>query len=407
MFRFIHAADIHLDSPLKGLEAKEGAPVDQIRGATRVAFSRIIDLCLQEEVSFLLIAGDLYDGAWRDYSTGLFFNAELKRLQAKEIQVYLISGNHDAESKITSELRPPENVYTFPVTKPNSVRHSSLPVILHGQGFETAVVTTNLATAYPERVDSHFNIGLLHCSLGDKVGSSHATYAPCSLQDLRDKGYDYWALGHIHQTEVIATDPHIVYSGNPQGRHFNETGPRGCYLVDVDDELAVSSCQFLQTNSVLWEHITIDASDCVVLADLTDLLEAQLPELSSTTELLCLRCTLTGQTGLHGRLRTEPDALSAVLHDAFSKCETPVWLEKVRLETRPVLDRHQLAQQSDAARIIIERLEHAEEPRPSDKAARLLKSLDEQTKELLKSEPADWENFVLTTLEQKEANEAE
>src|SRR3974390_1395346 len=132
---FLHAADIHLDSPLNGLERYENAPVDRIRGATRRAFTRLIDLAIDKRVDFVLLAGDLYDGDWRDYNTGLFLARELRRLRDCHIPVFLIAGNHDAANKMTRSLRLPDNVRFFSQDRPETVALDALDVAIHGQSF--------------------------------------------------------------------------------------------------------------------------------------------------------------------------------------------------------------------------------------------------------------------------------
>jgi DNA repair exonuclease SbcCD nuclease subunit len=162
MFRFIHAADIHLDSPLLGLEKYEGAPAEEIRGATRKALENLVAVAIREKVDFVLIAGDLYDGEWKDAGTGLFFVRQTVRLREAGIPVFVISGNHDAQNKMTKELRFPENVVFFPHAKPATRRIENLEVAIHGQSYARADVTENLAANYPAAIDGAFNIGLLH-----------------------------------------------------------------------------------------------------------------------------------------------------------------------------------------------------------------------------------------------------
>ncbi|HEV3007227.1 MAG TPA: DNA repair exonuclease, partial [Pirellulales bacterium] len=175
MFKFIHAADIHLDSPLKGLEQYEGAPIDEIREATRRALANLVRLAIAEDVAFVLIAGDVYDGNWRDFKTGLYFAGEMSRLREAQIPVYLISGNHDAANRMTRSLELPANVTRLPSRKPATVRLDEIGVSIHGQGFASPAVLDNLAAAYPPATPGHFNIGLLHTSAG---GSQlHEPYA--------------------------------------------------------------------------------------------------------------------------------------------------------------------------------------------------------------------------------------
>ena len=144
-FSFIHAADIHLDSPLSGLSAYEGAPVDLLRNAPRAAFSNLIDEAIRERVDFMVIAGDLYDGAWRDFNTGLFFSGETGRLKREEIPVFIVHGNHDAESELTKQLMLPDNVKVFSTRKAETHHLEHLGVALHGQSFREAKTEENLA----------------------------------------------------------------------------------------------------------------------------------------------------------------------------------------------------------------------------------------------------------------------
>ena len=234
MAKFIHASDIHLDSPLRGLERYDGAPVEQIRQTTRMAMRNLVRAAIEEKVDFVMIAGDLYDGDWRDFNTGLFLLQQMSELRSADIRVFIVSGNHDAASQITRSLRMPKNVHLFPTDAPDTVILGELGVAIHGQGFAKEAVTANLAQGYPQAQAGLFNIGLLHTSVTGRDG--HEPYAPCSLADLLAKGYDYWALGHVHTREVLHEhDPWIVFPGNIQGRHIRETGAKGCMVVTVED----------------------------------------------------------------------------------------------------------------------------------------------------------------------------
>ena len=170
MFSFIHAADPHLDSPLQGLESHEGAPVALIRGATRRAMENLVQLAIDEQIDFLVIAGDVYDGDWKDYNTGLFFRGQMARLASKGIPVYLIAGNHDAASVISKKLGLPENVHVFSTRAAESKEVAEIPAVIHGRGFPNRAVPENLAKDYPPAVPGKFNLGLLHTSLTGKPG---------------------------------------------------------------------------------------------------------------------------------------------------------------------------------------------------------------------------------------------
>ena len=177
--KFIHAADIHLDSPLDGLSAYTDAPLTLLRTATREAFTRLITEAIDQAVDFMVLAGDLYDGTWRDHNTGIFFCGEMGRLKKAGIPVYLLFGNHDAESEMTKKLQLPDNVFVFEARKPCTWRIEPLRVALHGQSFRQKETTENLATDYPPPLAGWFNIGVLHTAL--EGNAAHARYAPLQL----------------------------------------------------------------------------------------------------------------------------------------------------------------------------------------------------------------------------------
>ncbi len=231
--KFIHAADIHLDSPLTGLSAYVDAPVEMLRTATRDAFTNLVTEAIELQVDFMVIAGDLYDGTWKDHNTGVYFCKEMGRLKRASIPVYVLFGNHDAESEMTKKLQLPDNVFTFETRKPTTFRLEHLKVALHGHSFKEKETTENLVTGYPAPVQGMFNIGVLHTAL--EGNSAHANYAPCSLDELHAKGYNYWALGHVHEHQIWKGASTVVFPGNLQGRHIRETGPRGAVLVTADE----------------------------------------------------------------------------------------------------------------------------------------------------------------------------
>jgi len=332
--KFIHAADVHLDSPLRGLERYEGAPVDEIRGATRRAFENLIQLAIDEEVAFVLLAGDLYDGDWKDYNTGLFFTRQMARLQDAGIGVFVVAGNHDAASQITKTLRPPQNVRVFATRAPETVLLEDLGVAIHGQGFATRAVTEDLTRRYPLADPDLFNVGLLHTSLDGRPG--HEVYAPCSLDGLRSRAYQYWALGHVHQREVVAEEPWVVFPGNTQGRHARETGPKGCSLVTVEAG-RLESVQHRALDVVRWASCSVDVADAQTLDDVYDRVGHALADAVGEAEgrLVAARVRLEGTCPADGRLRAAREqvtnqcrALAGIVGSG------DLWIEKVVLDTR-------------------------------------------------------------------------
>jgi DNA repair protein SbcD/Mre11 len=334
--KFIHAADIHLDSPLRGLERYEGAPVEAVRSATRDALVNLVQTAIDESVDLVLIAGDLYDGDWKDYNTGLFLVAQLRRLHEAGIRVLLISGNHDAASRITKALRWPESVTVFSTSRPETVLFDDLEVAVHGQGYASQAVTCDLSVDYPEPVPGCFNIGLLHTSADGREG--HEPYAPCTVPSLVARGYDYWALGHVHQREVLHLDPWIVFPGNLQGRHVREAGAKGATLVTVEDRRVVS-VDHVELDVLRWAVCEVDVSAAESPLDVIDLVVARLAELEreSGDRVLAARVRIVGRTPAHEALARDPEHWVNELRAAALGLAGSVWLEKVVLATgRPV-----------------------------------------------------------------------
>lgn len=329
MLKFIHAADIHLDSPLRGLDQYDGCPAETIRGAARRAFENLIQLAIAEKVDFILLAGDIYDGDWPDYTTGLFFIEQLKKLKAKNIPVVLLYGNHDAQSRITKQLTLPDNTQVLNVDSPQTLKLGKLPVAIHGQGFAHQAEDRNIALVYPPAVPGHFNIGMLHTSLDGREG--HATYAPCSKAELMTHGYQYWALGHIHQRESVNGDGklRIEFPGNVQGRHIRETGAKGCLLVEVDAKLNAMP-EFRALDVFRWADLAISAADAETLDDVlaeagSAILEAKA---NAGRRALAVRLNITCPATLCAKLADDLDKLRAEL---TAQLPDEVWLEKVKL----------------------------------------------------------------------------
>jgi DNA repair exonuclease SbcCD nuclease subunit len=354
-FRFIHTGDIHLDSPLKGLAGQEGAAAERIRTATRAAFANLVDLAIEEDVGFFVIAGDLYDGDWRDFQTGLFFVGQMGRLSKAGIPVFLLFGNHDAENQISRRLTLPDNVHRFSSRKPQTFRLKDLRVALHGQSFRDRDVTDNLVPAYPEPVEGAFNIGVLHTGLGGMGG--HANYAPCSIDDLVNKGYDYWALAHVHQGQVLHENPHVVFCGNLQGRHVRETGPKGARLVTVEDG-RVSAVSTVETDVVRWAHLRFGLEGSRSFADVVARVQAEIECAvveAGSGRLLACRIELTGPTDLHDLVLSSREQLTAEARAAaLALGEEAAWIERLVIGTEPPLSASPSnSDEADALRAIV------------------------------------------------------
>ena len=346
--RFIHAADIHLDSPLNGLSAYPDAPAAQLRNATRDAFTVLVDRAIEESVDFLVIAGDLYDGTWRDYNTGIFFCKEMGRLKRAGIPVYLLFGNHDAESEMTRKLDLPENVHCFSANKPETFVIEELKVALHGHSFKQKATTANLAVHYPVAVSGYFNIGVLHTAL--QGYAAHPSYAPCTVDELHAKGYQYWALGHVHEFIHWAASSTIVFPGNLQGRNVRECGQRGAVLVKVD-ETGEARVERMLIDVLRWEHVQVDASECESLVDVSRDIGLALERVLDVDGHVprAVRVTVSGRTKAHGQLfGLEGQLRSEVLARIAGIGNERLWLEKVRLQTEALVDAAHVHERMDA-----------------------------------------------------------
>ncbi len=328
-FRFIHAADLHLGSPFQGLAMKDAAVAEIFLEASRKAFSALVDQAIERKVDFFLVAGDVYDGDWKDNKIGLFFNREIARLERADIPVFLLKGNHDAESVITRTITLPKNVREFPVNKPGSFTLDHLKVALHGQGFAERSANENLALAYPPPKTGWFNIGVLHTSLTGR--EPHAAYAPCSVEDLRSRGYDYWALGHVHDYEVVAEDPLIIFPGNLQGRSIREQGAKGAVVVTVEDgrisheRIITDSARFAETT------LTVDTEDdlAAILRRIESTLEAVAEQMEGRP--LALRIRLTGKSRYRHELLARAQDFRDEAQAACHRCHEDIWLEKLEV----------------------------------------------------------------------------
>jgi exonuclease SbcD len=359
VFKFLHAADLHLDSPLQGLERYEGAPTREIRGATRRALENLVRLAIDEEARFVLIAGDLYDGDWKDYSTALFLSRQMSRLREAGVRVFIISGNHDAVSRITRSLRLPENVKQLSTRAPETVVLEDLGVAIHGQGFAERAVTEDLSAAYPSALPGLFNIGMLHTAANGREG--HEPYAPCRLEGLLSKKYDYWALGHVHRREVLHRDPWVVFPGNTQGRHINETGPKGCSLVTVDRNGCLS-LEHRNLNVIEWALCEVEADRATIPEHVVDLVRRRVDEIRSQVaeRMVAVRVVVRGASAAHQELTRFPERWNNEIRSAVtdSSCGA-AWIEKICLKTRTPMKLEELMARDDVVADMLRALKEA------------------------------------------------
>lgn len=244
-FRFIHAADLHLDSPFRGMSHVPELVRERLRESTFSALRELVRLAITEDVDFVVLSGDIYDAADRSLRAQLRLQRSLQELSQQGIGVFILHGNHDPDSGMQAQLKWPDSVVVFgsaqveayPAYRRRSdgLQEEQPVAIVSGISYANQALNENVALQYRRIPDSTlYHIGMLHGNVDGDM--NHDNYAPCSKQDLIRSGMDYWALGHIHTRQIIHTAPYIVYPGNTQGRSVKECGTKGCYVVEVDEQ---------------------------------------------------------------------------------------------------------------------------------------------------------------------------
>lgn len=331
-YRFVHAADIHLDSPLRSLALRDPELAELIGNATRRAFVAIVDLCLDEQVDALVLAGDLHDGDQTSMKTARFLAEQVRRLHEAGIRVFLIRGNHDAMSKITKELTFPDTVTVFG-SRAEAItiegRHGTGAVI-HGLSFAQPHAPESLLPRYGKPVEGEVNIALMHTSLAGAAG--HDLYAPCAVADLQASGFDYWALGHIHKRSVLNGRGYIVMPGMPQGRDINESGPKSVTLVTVEDDRKVRIEEHV-TSVAQFERVEVDLTGIAEWRDMARAIGAAMEHAreAAISEHLVARVRLVGTSPLAWRVRRDMDLVKTEADERASvtgRC----WVEKIEVE---------------------------------------------------------------------------
>jgi exonuclease SbcD len=337
--RFIHAADLHLDTPFRGLSNISPGLHERLQSATFGALERIVDHTINVQADFLVLAGDLYDSRDRSLRALLAFRKQMERLAERDISVYIVHGNHDPLNGWGSEFQLPPNVTTF------SGRTDSEPFIRRGRevaritgvSYTRERVLENLAASFKRMADAPYSVALLHANVGGQTG--HADYAPATLDELVNSGFDYWALGHVHTRSVLATEPAtVVYPGNPQGRHARESGPRGCFQVDVDAQ-GRAQLQFVETNVVRWVHLEVTIAGHSQISSLVKAMLDRGREVAAEFDgPTVARCTIVGKGPLHRDLHRD-----GIDQELCEELQTVVTAESVRIATGAELDLETLA----------------------------------------------------------------
>lgn len=354
-FSFIHAADLHLDSPFKEISEVDKEISLELVESTFKAFGKIIDICIEKQVDFFLIAGDIYDGSDRSLRAQLRFRDELKRLSESGINAYIVHGNHDPLDGWSANLEWPENVHIFKgkeVEKLIIEKDGKEIAQIYGISFHKREIKTNLAHKFPKiskSDESPFTIGLLHCNVGTDTG--HEPYAPCKLEDLAATNYDYWALGHVHNKAVMNDgDPLVIYAGNPQGRHPRESGSRGCFLVNVDEN-GEAHHEFIEVDFIRWfvEELSIDSlsTEQELISEVENSIE-KIRDKTGGRPSIC-RIILTGRGDMHSAIIRKGflDDILQVIRENEQGEKQFVWIESFVNNTNSKIDRNSLLEHDD------------------------------------------------------------
>lgn len=332
-FKFIHAADLHLDSPLLGLAGKSADFAARIEAASREAFDNLVDLAITEGCRFMLLAGDIFDGDLRNFQTGLYFVEGMRRLGEAGIDVFMILGNHDSQNRFADKLSMTQNVHVFPKASATSRSLEDVGVTVHGRSYPRWDLSEDIARDYPPATAGTLNIGVLHTACAGSEGE-HARYAPCTLEQLANHGYDYWALGHVHERAILFEHPHIVYPGNLQGRHARETGPKGAMLITVEDG-RIANVEHRALDVVRWHSASFNVAAHEDHTAMLSALRDDLAQVGLAAEgrPVALRLTFHGAAPLNAHLRLNRAALREDIETLLATLSGDHWLEKLVIST--------------------------------------------------------------------------
>lgn len=402
--KFIHAADLHLDSPFQGLKRLETTIFQRVKESTFAAFHKVIEYAIEYKVDFILLAGDLFDGENRSLKAQWVLKKGLEELQRHHINCYIIHGNHDHLNGQYTSIEWPNNTYVFK-SEIDFFRFqkNELSIHIYGYSYPSRNVQENIASSFNKVGHADFHLGLLHGTADGQVG--HDCYAPFSIKQLLDKQFDYWALGHIHKRQILSENPYIVYSGNIQGRHKKEQGEKGIYLVELDTA-SDSKLRFLPTSQIYWEESIVTINEMKTVDELKNSCEEKLNALRKPIIGTLVSFCFQGTGPLHSFLVEEVEQLIEALNVEEEQKQAFTLIIDWKVETTGEWDRQQLKQGEHISKdivYVVDDLLHKEEPlRPlleEINSQQMMKkylvpfTIEEQ-QELLK----EAENYVLAAL---------
>jgi exonuclease SbcD len=367
MVRFVHASDLHLDATFGGVDATDEKVAGALVRSTIEALDRVVDLCIDRGADFLVIAGDLYNSADRSLRAELAFQRAMRRLESAGIGAFVVHGNHDPADGWSAGLKLPETVVMFSaeeVERREVLRDGEVVCAVYGRSFPTRQVRENLAREFSRDDGDALAVAVLHANVGQREGWDD--YAPCTVDDLRVAGMDYWALGHIHLPGRVSDRPPAIYPGSTQGLNPTEEGPRGCYVVDLDANGAVE--EFVETASVLWRRVTVDAADLGDLEEVRNAIAEACETLRSEggNRPTVVRVELGGRSDVHADLARPGvgvDLLDDLREEQLAR-EPWIWIDRIRDRTRPAVDLAEILEEEglrgDLVRLAAERSDDPE-----------------------------------------------
>lgn len=338
--RFIHGADLHLDSPFQGLKDLPERLFEQVRESTFGALQTVVNQAIEHSVDFVILAGDLFDGENRSLKAQSRLKKAMEQLNRNGISCYIVHGNHDHLNGNWVSLTWPSNVFFFKAEVDYyQFKKNGVSVYIYGYSYPEQSVSENISVQYKKAGSADFHIGILHGTAEGQEG--HDQYAPFSVKDLIEKDFDYWALGHIHKRQKLHSQPPIIYSGNTQGRHKKELAERGVYLVEID-EAKSSSVTFLVTSEILWEELEVSIEGLATIDELQSYCENILEEAKKAEHGMFVIFRFIGVGPLHNYLLEQADELIEVLNVGEEEKTNFTFVVDKKIETVGQWDRQSL-----------------------------------------------------------------